>query len=57
MNEMPPVDLNKCCECKKSFTKGQEYWELKDKHKNKVSMNSCLTCWDKWVTEQKKWKT
>jgi hypothetical protein len=49
-------DLNKCCECKKPFTKGQEYWELLNKKDNKVSMNSCLSCWDKWETNKKKWE-
>ena len=55
-NQIPPVDLNKCSECKKPFSKGQEYWEIKHKHEAKVFMNSCLPCWDKWATEKKIWE-
>ena len=55
-NQMYQNDLTKCCECKKPFTKGQEYWELLNKKDNKVSMNSCLNCWDKWLTTKKVWE-
>ena len=52
-SQMPPVDLNKCAECKKPFSKGQEYWELFRKDIKEVSMNSCLPCWDKYETKKK----
>jgi hypothetical protein len=54
-NQMYQQDLTKCCECKKPFEKNEEYWELFNKQDSKVAMNSCLLCWDKWLTSKKKW--
>jgi hypothetical protein len=54
--QIPQYDLTKCCECKKPFENGQKYWELKDKRNNKVAMNSCLPCWDNWLTTEKTWQ-
>ena len=53
-NQMPPVDLNKCSDCKKPFSLGQEYWSLI--YEGKAVMNSCLPCWAKYTPEKKKWE-
>jgi len=50
----PPVELDKCADCKKPFSKGQEYWSLI--YQGKAVMSSCLTCWEKYSTEKKKWE-
>lgn len=49
---IPPLD--KCAECHKSFSKGQEYWELK--RDGVIVMNSCVPCWDKHTFEKKQWE-
>jgi len=47
----PKMDLSKCADCQKSFTKGQEYHELY--RLDKTVMCFCLDCY-KLYTDKKK---
>ena len=48
----PPLD--KCAECQKSFSKGQEYWNLQKE--GTTTANFCFPCQNKYSLEKKSWK-
>ena len=48
----PPLD--KCVECQKSFSKGQEYWNLQKE--GITTMNVCDFCQKKHTLEKKSWQ-
>lgn len=53
-NQMLQVDLTKCHECKKPFSKGQEYHEVY--REGIVCMNVCIGCHKKYTDKKKVWE-
>ena len=52
--QVPTIDLTKCCDCQKPFTKGQEYYELY--RKDRAVMNFCLDCHKLYTEKKKVWE-
>ena len=48
------LDLNKCINCQKLFSKGQEYWNLQKE--GTTTANFCLPCQNKYSLEKKSWQ-
>lgn len=46
--------LDKCVECQKSFSKGQEYFNLQKE--GKTTANFCISCQNKYSLEKKKYE-
>ena len=55
MNNQWTPPLNSCCNCQKSFGKGQEYWNLQKE--GKTTMNICEPCQNKHSLEKKKYES
>ena len=48
---MPKMELGKCCDCQKSFSKGQEYYDIY--REEKVIMWCCVECYKKYTDKKK----
>ena len=53
-HQTPPMDLSKCADCQKPFSKGQEYHEL---YRKDISvMCFCLDCYKLYNDKKKVWE-